>query len=56
MKFKDQPSLYLPYKPQQTPNDARIDGVLEVQKVEPNAMRSWFLDQTVLSGKFISSP
>jgi hypothetical protein len=55
IRFVDQPSLYLPYTPQQTPNNARTDGLLEVQKVEPNAKRSWFLDQTVLSGKSISS-
>lgn len=29
----------------------RVDGLLEVQKIEPDAKRSWFLEQTVISGK-----
>ncbi|KAJ9113235.1 hypothetical protein QFC22_006074 [Naganishia vaughanmartiniae] len=54
----NQPSLYLPYKPKATgaagletyrPVEQRIDGLLEVQKVEPEAKRSWFLEQSVVS-------
>lgn len=62
----DQPSLYLPYTPkanEESPNGStinaeskhRVDGVLEVQKIEPEAKRSWFLEQTVISGKLTRS-
>ncbi|KAI5449995.1 hypothetical protein NCC49_003886 [Naganishia albida] len=56
----NQPSLYLSYTPkanEDAPNaepavantKCRVDGLLEVQKVEPEAKRSWFLEQNVIS-------
>ncbi|KAJ9119988.1 hypothetical protein QFC24_005471 [Naganishia onofrii] len=54
----NQPSLYLPYKPKPTGDvklgtdkaqEQHLDGILEVQKVEPEAKRSWFLEQSVVS-------
>lgn len=61
-RIADQPSLYLSYTPkanEDAPNaepavantKCRVDGLLEVQKVEPEAKRSWFLEQNVISGK-----
>lgn len=47
-----QPSLYLPHKSA----NARRDGLLEVQRISPNAKRSWFLDQQVISGTPLPFP